>query len=91
MKQEKINPGYVSYFMESEAGKRQFDAKNQAAVKAGLNFDAIKSLKLLVPPLQLQNEYMSFVELADKSKFAVGQSIDTLQTLKAKLLQEYFG
>ncbi len=69
LKQDRINPGYVSYFMESDAGKRQFEAKNQAAVKAGLNFDAIKSLKLLVPPLELQNEFMSFVELADKSEY----------------------
>ena len=91
LKQGKINPGYVSYFMESEAGKRQFDAKNQAAVKAGLNFDAIKSLKLLVPPLQLQNKYMSFVELADKSKIAIQKSIRLLELLKASLMQTYFG
>ena len=91
LKQGLINPSYVSYFMESDAGKRQFDAKNQSAVKAGLNFDAIKSLELLVPPLDLQNEYISFVEQTDKSKFAVQQSIDTLQTLKAKLMQDYFG
>ncbi|SDP48095.1 restriction endonuclease subunit S [Selenomonas ruminantium] len=91
LKKEEINPGYVSYFMESDAGKRQFDTKNQSAVKAGLNFDAIKSLKVLVPPRELQNEYISFVELTDKSKLAIQQSIETLQTLKAKLMQDYFG
>ncbi len=31
------------------------------------------------------------MEQANKSKFAVQQSIDTLQTLKDKLMQDYFG
>ena len=33
---------------------------------------------------------MGGLALADKSKFTVGQSIDTLQTMKAKLMQEDF-
>lgn len=91
LKQDKINPGYVSYFMESDAGKRQFEAKNQAAVKAGLNFDAIKSLKLLVPPLELQNEYMSFVQQVDKSKLVLQKLLEKQELLRAALMQEYFG
>lgn len=91
LKQDKINPGYVSYFMESDAGKRQFEAKNQAAVKAGLNFDAIKSLKLLVPPLELQNEYMSFVQQVNKSKSVPQKLLEKQQLLRAALMQEYFG
>ncbi len=90
LKQEQINPSYVSYFMESDAGKRQFDAKNQSAVKAGLNFDAIKSLRLLVPPIVLQNEYVSFVKQVDKSKIVIQKNIDMLQILKNKLMQDCF-
>ena len=48
-------------------------------------------VKIFVPPIELQRQYRSFVELADKSKLAIQQSIDTLQTLKAKLMQDYFG
>lgn len=46
---KKANPIYVAYYMESDAGKEQFASKNQSAVKAGLNFNAINSLKLVVP------------------------------------------
>lgn len=46
---------------------------------------------IIVPPIALQNQFADFVALADKSKFAVQQSIDTLQTLKDKLMQDYFG
>ena len=65
----KLIPLYVAYFMESESGTPQFEAKNQTGVKAGLNFDSIKSLKLLVPPLALQEQFAAFVEQTDKSKF----------------------
>ena len=65
----RVNPLYVSYFLETEGGKMQFETKNQNGVKAGLNFDAIKSLKILVPPLDMQESYLDFVKQVDKSKF----------------------
>ena len=86
-----LDPLYVAFFMESEAGKRQFEAKNMSAVKAGLNFDSIRSLRLIVPPLTLQKEFAAFVSEVDKSKLAVKQSLEKLETLKKSLMQEYFG
>ena len=68
-------PEYVSFFMESQAGKRQFYAKNQNAVKAGLNFDAIKTFKIMVPPLEKQNEYISFTKRVSKSKVAIDHCV----------------
>ena len=65
---EILNPMYVAFFMESPAGKEQFESKNQSAVKAGLNFNSINSLRLLVPPLELQNQFAAFVAQTDKSK-----------------------
>lgn len=91
LKQDKLNPLYVAYYMESDAGKEQFIAKNQSAVKAGLNFNAINSLKLMVPPLSLQNEFAAFVERVDQQKQTVQQSLDKLELMKKALMQEYFG
>lgn len=67
--QSKLRPLYAAYFLESDAGKNQFQAKNQNGVKAGLNFNAINSLKLLVPPVEVQEAFISFVEQTDKLKF----------------------
>ena len=88
---EKVNPIYVAYYMESDAGKEQFASKNQSAVKAGLNFNAINSLKLIVPPLSLQNDFAAFVERVDQQKQTVQQSLDKLELMKKALMQEYFG
>ena len=63
-----LNPLFVAHYMESPAGKEQFAAKNQSAVKAGLNFNSINSLKLIVPPLVEQNKFIDFIEQVDKSK-----------------------
>ncbi len=87
----KINPLFVSYFLETEGGKIQFLRKNQNAVKAGLNFDAIKSLRIINPPLNRQNDFVSFVQQIDKSKFAVQKSQEKAETLYKSLMQEYFG
>lgn len=63
-----LNPLFVAYYMESPAGKEQFTAKNQSAVKAGLNFNSINSLRLMVPPLTEQNRFIDFITQVDKSK-----------------------
>ncbi len=91
LNQETVRPLYVAYYMESEAGKSQFQSKNQSAVKAGLNFNSINSLKLIVPPIDLQDAFIAFVEQTDKSKLAIQQSLDKLELLKKSLMQEYFG
>ena len=67
--QKTARPLYVAYYMESEAGKCQFQSKNQSAVKAGLNFNAINSLRFMLPPIELQDSFIEFIEQTDKSKF----------------------
>ena len=88
---EKVNPLFVSYYLETDGGKLQFNKKNQSAVKAGLNFEAIKSLTFMNPPLKKQNEFVAFVQQIDKSKFAVQKSLEKAETLYKSLMQEYFG
>ena len=91
LNQAAVRPLYVAYYMESEAGKSQFQSKNQSAVKAGLNFNSINSLKLMISPVDLQDTFIAFVEQTDKSKFDLKQSLEKLETLKKSLMQQYFG
>ena len=91
LERELLEPLYVAYFMESPAGKEQFVSKNQSAVKAGLNFNSINTLRLIVPPLTIQREFLRFVAQVDKSKFAVQKSLEETQKLFDSLMQQYFG
>ena len=91
LNKEMLNPLYVAFFMESPAGKEQFESKNQSAVKAGLNFNSINSLRLLVPPMDEQSAFVEFVHQIDKSKLAIQKSLEKLEILKKALMQKYFG
>ena len=42
-------------------GKVQFEKLNRSAFKAGLNFNDIRSLEVLLPPQELQNKYVQIV------------------------------
>ena len=85
-----LNPVYVAYFMESSAGKKQFFEKNLSSVKAGLNFDSIRTLRLLVPPIREQEQFVALVKQTDKSKLAIRKSLEQLELLKSSLMQKYF-
>ena len=43
------------------------------------------------PDIDQQEQFAAFVRQSDKSKLAVQQSIDQLETLKKSLMQKYFG
>ena len=90
LKQDVLNPLYVAYFMESPAGKEQFESKNQSAVKAGLNFNSINSLRLMIPPLDDQNAFVDFIKQTDKSKVVIQKALDEAQVLFDSLMQKYF-
>ncbi len=51
----------------------------------------LETLEYIMPPIELQNEYTTFVEQVDKSKLAVQKALDEAQTLFDSLMQQYFG
>ena len=48
-------------------------------------------LRIYLPPIELQNQFASFVEQTDKSKLEVQKSLEKLELLKKALMQKYFG
>lgn len=82
-----IMPQYLlSYFDMIDLGKLD----NGSSVPQ-LNNKDIAPLKILLPPLSLQEQFAAFVEQVEKAKLSVKQSLDKLETLKKSLMQEYFG
>ena len=86
-----VDTHYLVAYMTTSFGKRHFESRAKKAVnQASINQGDVLSLPLMMPPLELQNEYQAFVAQVDKSEFAVRRSIEQLELLKAKLMQEYF-
>ena len=63
----------------------------RAVTADNIEFDALKRRELIVPPIELQQEFADFVEQVDKSREAVKKSLEKTQQLYDSLMQEYFG
>ena len=48
-------------------------------------------IRINIPPLELQNQFASFVEEVDKSRSRIQKSLEASQELFDSLMQEYFG
>lgn len=62
-----------------------------AGTQPNLNTSIMKAYKQIIPPMQLQNEFILFVEQTEKTKTTISRSLEKLETLKKALMQEYFG
>ena len=82
---------YVKYFLGSD----YFDFSVLRNIRGGTQkFIALKDLRdldILVPPLELQNQFASFVQEIDKSRSRIQKSLEASQELFDSLMQEYFG
>ena len=56
-----------------------------------INNKNIAPLVICLPPLELQEQFATFVKQVDKSKSEVQRSLDETQKLFDSLMQEYFG
>ncbi len=56
-----------------------------------IDFKAFQKRTIIVPPIELQEQFAAFVKQVDKSKLAVQQGLQELETLKKSLMQQYFG
>lgn len=67
------------------------EAQAPESAQKNINLKILSELKIIVPPIEQQNEFVAFVEQTDKSKLAIQQSLDKLEFLKKALMQKYFG
>ncbi|MCM1114086.1 MAG: restriction endonuclease subunit S [Clostridium sp.] len=89
---EIVKPDYLSWWFKFNCDNGGFEniagAKATIAHLPGIK---LKALQIVVPPIELQNQFAIFVSQIDKSKLAIEKSIEKLEILKKSLMQEYFG
>ena len=56
-----------------------------------LTITKLNEIQIIVPPIQLQNEFANFVKEVNKSKVEVQRALDEAQLLFDSLMQKYFG
>ncbi|MBQ7251494.1 MAG: restriction endonuclease subunit S [Kiritimatiellae bacterium] len=87
----KVNPHYLCMFTNLPHGKRQIDDGVGGAAQQHFNVGKYSKLRLMLPPLALQNRFATFVSRVESAKASVERALGETQTLFDSLMQEYFG
>ena len=76
-----VNPIFAEYMITSDYLQDQINKSKTASSQANLFQGKIKSLKGVVPPLELQNQFASFVEEIDKSRLLSNHSLSLIKSI----------
>ena len=82
---------YLKHWMRDDFFAEQVRQKVVGGGQPNLNTGWLKEFRIIIPPMDIQEQFAAFVEQTDKSKLAIQQSLEKFETLKKALMQKYFG
>lgn len=89
----KINPKYLYYAIQSDAFKKQFDAKKHGLI-GGVSVKEVSSIFIPFAPVEIQNKIVELIELVfnklDEAKEKAQEVVDGFETRKAAILHRAF-
>ena len=90
--QKRMLPVLLNTVLISDSYQRLLlnGSRAAGATREAITKEALKRMTVPLPPLELQQEFASFVAQVDKSRFIAQQQIEKLQMLYDSLAQEYF-
>lgn len=86
---EKTNNIFIHYWFGFF--QQILEAQAPESAQKNINLKILNELKVIVPSIELQNQFAAFVKQTEKTKATIGESLEKLETLKKALMQEYFG
>lgn len=86
-----VDTTYLWAAINAAETKQQFDASLKGIGVPNLHLGEIKKARIILPPMELQEQFAAFVEQTDKSKATVQKALDETQLLFDSLMQQYFG
>ena len=86
-----IHPIYLDVYFVMDEVKKDMWRLNAGSAQPMITQKGISEYLLMLPPIELQNQFAAFVERVDKQKQTIQQSLEKLELMKKALMQEYFG
>ena len=90
LKQDRLSPTYLSSFISSEGGQRQFSKLDREGVKSGLNFSDLKGLSIVFPPMKEQRKYEKIYTIQLNQLSNQKRALEESENLFNSLLQRAF-
>lgn len=87
---DSIDKLFVYGIMNSDAFAEFMESSATKSTIKNVGLKAIREFRIILPPKELQNQFVSFVEQINESKLLIQQSLDKLETTKKALMQKYF-
>ena len=87
----KCVPEFMQVLSTTDYFRNQVISQSKTATMTTIGQDGILKTEIILPPLELQKQFLSFVKQTDKSKLAIQKSLEKLETMKKALMQKYFG
>ena len=88
---KRLLPEILSQYMNLEALKDILRSMAKGAVnQANINAQELRSIKVYIPDMELQKQFIEMKNQVDKSKVAVQKALDETQMLFDSLMQKYF-
>ena len=85
------NSIFLFWYLTSDVGQKRLDTYVNKTAKKNIAAKDIKIVTTPVPPIELQNQFATFVQQVDKLKVEVQNSLREAQLLFDSLMQKYFG
>ena len=67
--QDYLDPMFFYYELRSDLVQRQFDGSANGSTVKNLNSDRVSKVKIHIPSMELQSEFVELAKQSDKSKF----------------------
>ena len=87
---QKCVPEFVQVLSTTPYFRKQIIAQSKTATMTTIGQDGILKAAIILPPVELQQEFLHFVEQTDKSKVVIQKALDEAQVLFDSLMQKYF-
>ena len=89
--ENEIDGMFLAHYINSPGIQEYINERKMAVGVPKLAIFRIETMPLLIPPMEVQQHFIAFVEQTDKSKLVIQKSLEQLGTLKKSLMQQYFG
>ena len=88
---DNILPAFLAMFLNMDFSKAMLKEMCKSAIgQANINATELQKIRIILPPIELQKEFVEFKNKTNKSKLEIQKSLDKLEILKKSLMQEYF-
>ena len=89
--EKSLNKCYFSELLKFPRIKKRLTGISRGIRQANISNKDILTLRVPMPPIELQEQFAAFVEQTEKTKIIISHSLEKLEPLKKALMQEYFG